>query len=90
MAVVVEAAAEVGEFCAMMMSIKVSFRHDPDVNAAAITFDPSARGRHLRTYPIEDPDGTVLATVTFEPGGALVQIELLDAAKQIPKNLLEA
>ena len=68
--------------------LDVSFDHDPEVNAAAITFDASAKGRQLRTYPIEDPDGSVIATVTFGPTGALVQIELLDAANQIPRGLL--
>lgn len=72
----------------MTDSINVSLRHDPEVNAAAITFDASAKGRQLRTYPIEDSDGSVIATVTFGPTGALVQIELLDAANQIPKGLL--
>ena len=68
--------------------IEVSFDHDPEANAAAITFDASIKGRQLRTYPIEERDGTVIATVTFSPAGALVQIELLDAANQIPRGLL--
>ena len=68
--------------------LDVTFDHDTEVNAAAITFDASAKGRQLRTYPIEEPDGSVIATETFSPTGALVQIELLDAANQIPRGLL--
>jgi hypothetical protein len=84
----VAAAVGVGEDGTVTVSIDVSFRHDREVNAAAITFDASAKGRELRTYPIEDADGSVIATVTFSPTGALVQIELLDAANQIPRGLL--
>lgn len=59
---------------------------DKSVNAAAITFDPSASGRKLRTLAIEDGVDTV-ATVTFDETGALVQIELLDAKHQLPRTM---
>lgn len=70
----------------MRKEIEVSFDEDVEVNAAAITFDPAARGRDLATYPI-DSSGTTIATVTFDQAGKLVQIELLDAARQVPDIL---
>jgi Protein of unknown function (DUF2283) len=67
--------------------IEVSFDEDAEANAASITFDPTARGRQLRTYPVEDESGSILATVTFDASGRLVQVELLDAVNQVPANL---
>jgi hypothetical protein len=61
---------------------------DPSVNAATITFDESARGRDLRDFPIE-MNGTIIAMVTFTASGRLAQLELLDAANQLPPGLSE-
>ena len=71
----------------MRREIEVFFHHDADANAAAIIFDLATRGRDLRTYPVSDDHGTVLATITFGATGKLVEIELLDASNQIPDNL---
>lgn len=68
------------------IDIIVHFDHDPEANAASLVFDTSARGRQLQTYPFES-NGQVLGTVTFDADGALVDIELLDAARQIPHRL---
>lgn len=68
-------------------TIAVMFDHDSEVNAAAITFDSTALGRDRRQYGIEDASGTVIASITFNDRGNLAQIELLDAAVQIPDSL---
>jgi hypothetical protein len=81
------AVAATGDSGEVQVTIDVSLRHDAEANAAAITFDASARGRSLRTYAVASDDGTVLATVTFDSAGRLVQIELLDASRQIPIGL---
>ena len=66
--------------------IRVEVTADPTVNAATLVFDASARGRDLRDFPIE-VDGTVIATLTFAASGGLVQLELLDAQRQLPPGL---
>ena len=71
----------------MKRVLEVELTHDEVANAAAITFDPIARGRALRTLEVTDGASTTLATVTFDAHGALVQIELLDAARQLPAAL---
>jgi hypothetical protein len=62
--------------------LRVTLRVDEAANAASIVFDPAARGRHLRTYPVHDEQGDIIATLTFAEG-ALVELELLDISRQL-------
>lgn len=61
----------------------ITLRIDTDANAASLIFSPAEGGRGLQTYPVEDADGNVLTTVTFAPDGRLVELELLDASRQL-------
>lgn len=67
----------------MRTDLTVAVRADREANAAVIVFDPSVRGRELRTIVIEGNDG-VLGTASFAPDGRLVEIELLAASSQLP------
>lgn len=71
---------------AVRVATEVEFNHDESANAAVITFDPRAKGRQLRTLTVNDGDD-IAATLSFDQAGALVQIELLDASRQIPVSL---
>jgi hypothetical protein len=71
----------------MRRTVDIDVVLDEAVNAAAMTFDTEAKGRELRTLAVTDDTGTTLATLTFASSGALVQIELLDAVRQLPVSL---
>lgn len=58
-------------------------RWDKAVNAASIDFGESVAPR--RGLPVEDDNGDVVAVLHFAADGELVELELLDAAVQVPK-----
>lgn len=69
------------------VELLVALKLDKVANAASIVFDATAHGRDLRTYPVHDSSGAIIATVTFTSAGTLVDLELLDAAQQLIRVL---
>ncbi|MBW8484797.1 hypothetical protein [Actinomadura parmotrematis] len=61
-------------------------RWDVQANVAVIAFGPPPRGDRT-VLEVSDDDGDLLALVHFAPGGELVELELLDAARQLPADL---
>ncbi|GAA1190760.1 DUF2283 domain-containing protein [Prauserella alba] len=59
---------------------------DQEANSAYISMsDPGSRGK--RSLPVRDDLGDVVAVLDFDNEGALVGVELLDAARQVPNSL---
>lgn len=54
---------------------------DKDANAGYVTFSEE---KVVTTLPVYDEDD-VIATLSFSEGGALVGVELLNAAVQLPE-----
>lgn len=65
--------------------MNIDLYHDPEANAASLRFSHET-GRELVTVPVEFV-GEICATITFTPDGKLVELELLDAARQLPDGL---
>ncbi len=57
---------------------------DKDSNTASLEFGRSDRPRW--TVPVTD-EGTLVATLRFSEEGEILELELLDAAKQLPRAM---
>ncbi|NKE62763.1 DUF2283 domain-containing protein [Lentzea sp. PSKA42] len=60
---------------------------DRSVNAAYIAFRELRPGEAAKQLPVTDEDGDTAAVLDFGADGELLGIELLDAERQLPRNL---
>lgn len=60
--------------------VNPTLSYDPEANAGYISF--SSEKSVAKTVPVYD-DGEVIATMDFDAAGALIGVELLDAATQM-------
>lgn len=66
--------------------VPVRLERDTDVDAAFLIFAVADSHAKLTTFPVESRDGKVLATVTFDDQGRLMQVELLAASVQLSED----
>ncbi|WP_405160730.1 DUF2283 domain-containing protein [Nocardia sp. NBC_01499] len=60
---------------------------DREVNAASLKFTLIESAGVAVSRPVEDENGEVVAVLRFAPSGELVEVELLDAERQMPRGL---
>lgn len=63
-------------------SLNSAWQIDAEANAAFLQFRPSSPADD-QVIPVRDRSGDVVATITFGADGRLVQVELLDARRQL-------
>ncbi|GAA3037651.1 DUF2283 domain-containing protein [Streptosporangium longisporum] len=68
----------------------MNLRHDPQVNAAYIEFREIEPGEETFKLPVDGGEGDVPALLRFSSSGELLGVELLDAARQIPRVLRDS
>lgn len=66
--------------------VPVRLERDTDVDAAFLIFAVADSHAKSTTFPVESRDGKVLATVTFDDQGRLMQVELLAASVQLSED----
>jgi uncharacterized protein YuzE len=60
---------------------------DREANAAYIGFREIRPGEAAKQLEVTDKDGTTAAVLDFDADGELLGIELLDAERQLPREL---
>lgn len=68
-------------------SALVTVTHDPDANAATISFASKLEGRRVATVPLLNRENSLIGLLDFDEEGRLCQVELLDAKVQLPRFL---
>lgn len=63
--------------------------YDPEVDAAKIYLKDIDRGESVKTYLCDPLEVNGEINLDFNKEGQLIGIEVLDASKKLPKNILE-
>ena len=63
--------------------------YDPEVDAATIYLKDVHGGESVKTYPCDPLEVNGEINLDFNEEGRLVAIEVLDASRKLPKNILE-